>query len=149
MFTIKDIDINGLWKLTTMLRCPKKQLIKLCWNSHPLNKYQLSTFPRYCIGTEGIQTVTLWLLPSMGLQATPNRSRFPQTSMWWQVISKAECRKSLELPKGLLIWEPLSRMCGFPGSSAGKESTCSVEDLVWSLGGKVPWRREWLPNPVF
>ena len=71
----------------------------------------------------------IWLLPSTSLQATPNRSRFPWTSMWWQVTWKAECRKSLELPIGLLIWEPLSRMCGFPGSSAVKESTCRVEDL--------------------
>ena len=23
------------------------------------------------------------------------------------------------------------------------------ETLVWSLGGKIPWRREWQPTPVF
>ena len=36
---------------------------------------------------------------------------------------------------------------GFPGGSAGKESPCNVGDL--GLVGKIPWRREWLPTPVF
>ena len=37
----------------------------------------------------------------------------------------------------------------FPGGSDGKESACNAEDLVWSLGREDPWRREWLPTPVF
>ena len=39
---------------------------------------------------------------------------------------------------------------GFPGGSDGKESACHVGDLgsiPWV--GKIPWRREWLPAPVF
>ena len=36
---------------------------------------------------------------------------------------------------------------GFPGGSDGKESPCNVGDL--GLVGKIPWRREWLPTPVF
>ena len=36
---------------------------------------------------------------------------------------------------------------GFPCSSSGKESTCSVGDLNWV--GKIPWRGERLPTPVF
>ena len=32
-----------------------------------------------------------------------------------------------------------------PGGSDGKESTCNAGDLV----GKIPWRREWQPTPVF
>ena len=43
---------------------------------------------------------------------------------------------------------------GFPGGSDCKESTCNAGDLglipgfdPW--GGKVPWRREWQPTPVF
>ena len=38
----------------------------------------------------------------------------------------------------------------FPGGSTGKESTCNVGDLgldPWV--GKIPWRRERLPTPVF
>ena len=39
---------------------------------------------------------------------------------------------------------------GFPGGSGGKESTCSVGGLGWIPGsGMIPWRREWLPTPVF
>ena len=40
------------------------------------------------------------------------------------------------------------------GSSAGKESACNAEDLGSIPGfnpwlGNIPWRREWLPTPVF
>ena len=34
---------------------------------------------------------------------------------------------------------------GFPGSSVGKESACNAGDLA----GKIPWRTERLPTPVF
>ena len=37
---------------------------------------------------------------------------------------------------------------GFPGSSAGKESACNAGDLS-SIVGKIPWRRDRLPTPVF
>ena len=39
---------------------------------------------------------------------------------------------------------------GFPGGSDGKESACSAGDLgFYPLVGKIPWRREYLPTPVF
>ena len=39
---------------------------------------------------------------------------------------------------------------GFPGSSAGKESTCNAGDPGSIPGeGKIPWRRDRLPTPVF
>ena len=43
---------------------------------------------------------------------------------------------------------------GFPGGSDDKESACSVGDLGWRPGfdpcvGKIPWRREPLPTPVY
>ena len=39
---------------------------------------------------------------------------------------------------------------GFPGGSAGKESACNAGDLgsIPELG-RLPWRRERLPTPVF
>ena len=37
---------------------------------------------------------------------------------------------------------------GFSGGSDGKESAMQ-ETQVQSLGQEVPWRREWLPIPVF
>jgi len=41
---------------------------------------------------------------------------------------------------------------GFPGGPDGKESACdvgerSLETDPWVE--KIPWRREWLPTPVF
>ena len=45
----------------------------------------------------------------------------------------------------LCIW-------GFPGGSSGKEPTCQwrkQEMRVWSLFGKIPWRRAWQLTPVF
>ena len=39
---------------------------------------------------------------------------------------------------------------GFPGSSAGKESSCNAGDLGLIPGlGKIPWRSDRLPTPVF
>ena len=39
---------------------------------------------------------------------------------------------------------------GFPGGSADKESACNGGDLGSMIGvGKIPWRRERLPTPVF
>ena len=42
---------------------------------------------------------------------------------------------------------------GFPGVSNGKESACqSRGHKRWKFDpwvGKIPWRKEWLPNPVF
>ena len=39
---------------------------------------------------------------------------------------------------------------GFPGGLDGKESSCIAEEpgSVFGSGG-IPWRREWLPTPVF
>ena len=50
---------------------------------------------------------------------------------------------------------PTPVFLGFPGGSAGKESTCNARDLgsIPGLGidtlGLIPWRRERLPTPVF
>ena len=38
---------------------------------------------------------------------------------------------------------------GFPGSSAGKESACSVRPQFDSWVRKIPWRRDRLPTAVF
>ena len=42
-----------------------------------------------------------------------------------------------------------TRKCGFPGGSDDKESACNAEDLALIPVLKIPWRREWLPTPVF
>ena len=33
--------------------------------------------------------------------------------------------------------------------SAGKESVCNVRPGFNHWNGKIPWRREWLPTPVY
>ena len=39
---------------------------------------------------------------------------------------------------------------GFPGGSAGKESALIAGDPRFNPWiGKIPWRREWQPAPVF
>ena len=44
----------------------------------------------------------------------------------------------------------LSLLWGFPGGLGGKESVCHAGDPGLIPGsGKIPWRREWLPTPVF
>ena len=38
---------------------------------------------------------------------------------------------------------------GFPDSSYSKESACNLGDGFDPWVGKIPWRREWQPTPVF
>ena len=39
---------------------------------------------------------------------------------------------------------------GFPSDSDAKESACNAGELGFDLWvGKIPWRREWPPTPVF
>ena len=44
---------------------------------------------------------------------------------------------------------PTPGFLGFPGDSAGQDSTCNVGDLVRSLGWEGPLEKERLPTPVF
>ena len=44
----------------------------------------------------------------------------------------------------------LSKGGGFPGGSDGKESACQCRRHGFDLWvGKIPWRKEWQPTPVF
>ena len=45
--------------------------------------------------------------------------------------------------------KPTSAFLGFPCDSACKESACNAGDLWETWVGKIPWRRETLPTPVF
>ena len=38
---------------------------------------------------------------------------------------------------------------GFPGGSAGKESTCNAGGMGSIPGQEDPWRRKWQSTPVF
>ena len=49
----------------------------------------------------------------------------------------------------MAIWKHLGNK-GFPASSDGKGSAHNMGDLVFnSWVEKIPWRRVWLPTPVF
>ena len=64
-----------------------------------------------------------------------------------KITRKAKDRVSKE-KKGEIC--PMSRLqVGFPGSCAGKESTCNQETPVRFLGWEDPGRRDRLPTPVF
>ena len=44
----------------------------------------------------------------------------------------------------------LQQRKGFPGGASGKQSTCQCRRPSFDPWvGKIPWRRKWLPTPVF
>ena len=48
------------------------------------------------------------------------------------------------------IWSSCASLLGFPGGTDSKESTCNAGDPEFDPWvGNFPWRREWLPTPVF
>ena len=66
----------------------------------------------------------------------------------WSLATQTEI--VIQLSSFLLILFFSFFSLGFSGSSAGKESACNLGDLGLIPGlGKIPWRREWLPTPVF
>ena len=54
---------------------------------------------------------------------------------------------SLSLLQGIFLTYELNK--GFPDRSVGKKSACNVGDQFNSWIGKIPWRRDRLPTPVF
>ena len=57
----------------------------------------------------------------------------------WLILS-SQCRRP--------IFDPCLK--GFPGGSDSKESACQYRRPRFdSWVGKIPWRREWLPTPVY
>ena len=48
------------------------------------------------------------------------------------------------------MWSSCASLLGLPGGTDSKESTCSAGDPEFDAWvGNFPWRREWLPTPVF
>ena len=45
----------------------------------------------------------------------------------------------------IVLRYPAFTTCG----SDSKQSACNSGDQVLFLGWKIPWRREWMPTPVF
>ena len=61
--------------------------------------------------------------------------------------------KGLVKPDGFHLISPVKPVClcytCFPSGSAGKGSACNAGDRFDSRGGKIRWRRDRLPTPVF
>ena len=62
-------------------------------------------------------------------------------------MQKAD-RCSLQISGAVCLF--YKELHAYPGSSDGKEFICNAGDLGSIPGlGKIPWRRKWLPTPVF
>ena len=69
-------------------------------------------------------------------------SSAPQESTW-----AARCNL---VRGGGAVTTDKAKATGFPGASAGEESSCNAGDLGSMPGlGRFPWKRERLPTPVF
>ena len=101
----------------------------------------------------GIEAETLLIL-CIKQAATENRLSSTRNCAECSVVTwmGRRCRKG---DTCICIADPCETW-GFPGGSAGKESTCSArvclqyrrpEFSPWVT--KIPWRREWQPTPVF
>ena len=68
----------------------------------------------------------------------------------WSTLS-ADIEETFKTQVGFLVMGCcIVLLLGFPGGTDGKESACQAGDLGSIPGlGRFPWRREWLPTPVF
>ena len=71
-----------------------------------------------------------------------NYKKFKWLFRYLDLLLKSRC-------KLLFNWLLITCHSGFLGGSDGKESTCNAGDLHSIPGGRIPWRREWQPIPVF
>ena len=69
-------------------------------------------------------------------------SAFLSHSMTAKILLSLRC--SVSRLGSLVPWST-----GLPSGSAVKKPPAVQETQVQSLGRKIPWRREWLPTPVF
>ena len=93
-----------------------------------------------------------------GLVSLLRMSQFQLLSQWlWQtwipVILTGLPWKQIEIILSLWRLHSNTAFQGFPGGTSGKKSTChcrSCSRLWFNLWvRKIPWRRKWLPTPVF
>ena len=59
------------------------------------------------------------------------------------ILFKDKFHKLFKMPKYI------ASLVGFPCASVGKECACNAGDWFNPWVGKIPWRRERLPTPVF
>ena len=83
-----------------------------------------------------------WPNPEVGVTIVINSSH--PALLWVSCYAGAFCTSTQLI---------LTTLKGFPGGASGKEPACQCSRhkrrRSSSWGGKIPWRREWLPTPVF
>ena len=105
---------------------------------------------------------TLFLLPRMSFLIfsawwTSTLPTNPKSSFLWNILPPQQVENRLlhETPQSpkdrdSLIHTGITPVSGFPCGSAGKESACNAGRPGFDPRvGKIPWRRERLPTPVF
>ena len=83
-------------------------------------------------------------------QAHVSSSRLPWRGkmLLWLQTHHAAAKPSGAYPMQTVM-DTDSCLLGLPSGSDGKESAHSVGDPGSSWVGKIPWRRDWQPSPVF
>ena len=95
--------------------------------------------------TGGVPSISFPPNPQATLKGWENQSDRPHTSNLFRTMNRGGGRV------GTAVLTAAIRITwGFPGSSAGKESTCNTGDpcpITWV--GNIPWREDRLPTPMF
>ena len=151
----------------TRLPCPSpspevcSNLCPLSWWCHlPISSSvdPFSSHPQSFPASGSFPVSQLLASGSQSIGASASGSVLPMNVQGWFPLGLT-CLTFLLLFKGLsrvfsisTIWKHqffgTYPFWGFPDSSVGKQSTCNVPGFdPWV--GKMPWRREWLPTPVF
>ena len=113
------------------------------WLGHQRNR------SRHCLSSAA---------PNLSVLTKPTSPSGPlRSSMIWPQVAQlvktppATQETQVQFLGGEDSWRrdrlPAPVFLGFPGGSAGEDSTCSAGFSSWA--GKIPWRRERQPTPVF
>ena len=110
-----------------------------------MNQVSMGTVPPPPRNTQVLSSETAWERP--GGRKTEREKRMSLDSE----ITFGGIQYGLSNPWPFWVWFLRGRILQAPllGGSDGKESACSRRRRFNPWVGKIPWRREWLPIPVF
>ena len=107
-----------------------------------------SLFPRVCSNSSSLSHDAIQPSHPLSPSLPPALNLSQHQGLFQWINSSHQIAIVLELQS--FQWIFRVDFLGFPRGSAGEESTCSVGHLGLIPGfGKIPWRRERLPTPVF
>ena len=124
----------------TRLPCPPP-IPRACSNSYPLSWWCHPTISSFVVSF------------SSCLQSFPASGSFQWVNSSHQVAKVLELQLQHQsfqwiFKTDFLNWPSFFKSWGFPCSSVGKESPCSVGDMGSIPGLEDTWRRKWQPTPV-